>query len=662
VGIPGLGFGGETAAAPDAYAANGFSPAFVVDETVDSAPYYRSGGSTVGYSDIYTTDTTAGGLSVQNNSSGNLVWGPHNLLTYSEQFDNAAWTKSNVSVISNQAVAPDGTTTMDQVVQDSSNAQHSVFNSSLAFAAGGKYRGYAVVAYEDWQYLFFKFNGLNFPGNPFITFDVLNGTITEQSSDLDDASVTDLGDGRYLIMIEDTADSAAGTGLYVGFSDGATGGWNPSFTGDGSSSFYVWGAHAHRSDLGGMADVPADVRSTSALDKYVPTTAAAKYLIRRRHYPYNGTSYVPTLLHEPVGATNLVPTMDFSDSAWTKDGATIDSAAGVGPDGTSGSAYRLNVTAGAGDHQVFDSFSGYTAGDTITNSVYVKNDGGRYISLTIYWSDNIYVSQVFDLTNGAKGDSSTGSSSGTLVGSGAIDEGDGWYRLWVAGSSGAGTGKVYLSVEGSDSLTPTIESSSGAPTYTAVDGDDYLIFGPQTEVGSVPSSYIPTTGASVTRSADTCKVKAAALPDATASLSHAFTGRGAVNGAPANLRIFSRTNTGAERYESVLVSSLNVRQVVTEGSVNSTVDTSGTVVPGPSSAINTAGRFAEGASEQVALSGAAGTEETPAAGTGAPSINSSDLVFGEYGVSAGFEVNLEVDTLRLWSDDIAEAGIEEATA
>ena len=32
------------------------------------------------------------------NSSGNIVYAPHNLLTYSEQFDNSAWTKSGSTV------------------------------------------------------------------------------------------------------------------------------------------------------------------------------------------------------------------------------------------------------------------------------------------------------------------------------------------------------------------------------------------------------------------------------------------------------------------------------------------------------------------------------------------------------------------------------------
>ena len=46
-----------------------------------------------------------------------------NLLTYSEQFDNGAWNKINVTVSSNTAVAPDGTTTADIITATAANGE-----------------------------------------------------------------------------------------------------------------------------------------------------------------------------------------------------------------------------------------------------------------------------------------------------------------------------------------------------------------------------------------------------------------------------------------------------------------------------------------------------------------------------------------------------------
>ena len=47
------------------------------------------------------------------NSAGLVAYAPHNLLTYSEQFDNAAWFKGNTTVTANTVVAPNGTITAD---------------------------------------------------------------------------------------------------------------------------------------------------------------------------------------------------------------------------------------------------------------------------------------------------------------------------------------------------------------------------------------------------------------------------------------------------------------------------------------------------------------------------------------------------------------------
>lgn len=54
------------------------------------------------------------------------VDGGGNLFTRSDEFDNAAWTKSNSSIVANSSVSPDGTSTMDALIENSSTAQHYV--------------------------------------------------------------------------------------------------------------------------------------------------------------------------------------------------------------------------------------------------------------------------------------------------------------------------------------------------------------------------------------------------------------------------------------------------------------------------------------------------------------------------------------------------------
>ena len=58
----------------------------------------------------------------------NLAW-RRNLLTYTEQFDNAAWTKSGGTVVTNSTVAPDGTLTADTVTLPTGGAGSQLYSS-----------------------------------------------------------------------------------------------------------------------------------------------------------------------------------------------------------------------------------------------------------------------------------------------------------------------------------------------------------------------------------------------------------------------------------------------------------------------------------------------------------------------------------------------------
>jgi len=70
-----------------------------------------------------------------------------NLLTYSEQFDNAAWSASGVTVTANQTVAPDGTTTADKILATSS--VNNRVEQTPTFAATTQYTASAYVKNID---------------------------------------------------------------------------------------------------------------------------------------------------------------------------------------------------------------------------------------------------------------------------------------------------------------------------------------------------------------------------------------------------------------------------------------------------------------------------------------------------------------------------------
>ena len=66
--------------------------------------YYEDGASTT---DLAITQSAhTGGLKTVTDSDGLLKWNGHNLLTYSEDFSNAAWTKTNATLTAG-ITAPD---------------------------------------------------------------------------------------------------------------------------------------------------------------------------------------------------------------------------------------------------------------------------------------------------------------------------------------------------------------------------------------------------------------------------------------------------------------------------------------------------------------------------------------------------------------------------
>jgi type 1 fimbria pilin len=67
------------------------------------------------------------------NSDG-LIESPRtNLVLYSEEFDNAYWTKTNVTITANATTAPDGNLTADKLVENSVNGNHFIYRSQATF-------------------------------------------------------------------------------------------------------------------------------------------------------------------------------------------------------------------------------------------------------------------------------------------------------------------------------------------------------------------------------------------------------------------------------------------------------------------------------------------------------------------------------------------------
>jgi hypothetical protein len=180
---------------------------------------------------------------------------------------------------------------------------------------------------------------------------------------------------------------------------------------------------------------------------------------------YDANGVAKGLLIEEARTNSLSYSNDFTqwtNSAWT----TVTPNAGASPDGTQNATL---LTSGSGDGYVYRSIS-LTAGQTWTFSVWLKSDSPASFDIDI---------QIF-----------TGTDSGNTKTITVTNE---WQRFYVTKTVTQTTNYLFLigGVVG------------GVQTFR---DESLYVYGAQAELGSFPTSYIPTSGATATRSADLASV------------------------------------------------------------------------------------------------------------------------------------------------------------
>jgi len=376
------------------------------------------------------------------NADGYIEKGYENLLTYSNDFSNAAWTPFNASVTSGQS-GYDGSS--DAWLLNITTSQNSSLYRSISMS--GVYAKANSVGY-----LGIRDYSLSGAGN---WFNLSNGTIASTTNDCIDAKIESVGNGWYKCSITQNRNATGFT--QIGASD------NPSTTSTTSGSIYIQDAMLNQ----GLVAYPY-IETTTA-----PVAGGILEDMPRLDYS-NGSC--PALLLEP-SRTNLATQSEYLEGNRKSGSISFSYNDSTSPEGITNAAL-VSVT-GSND-RVQPRFTAING--LVCISIFLKHNGTDFTTQINAYNDGD--TSLYGATARVTSSEVTFSSYQSGYDSADfVDYGNGWFRVYVVCQSTTG----YTSAQ----WRPSVGLAISYPCY-----------GFQVEQGSYPTSYIPTYGVSQTRLAE----------------------------------------------------------------------------------------------------------------------------------------------------------------
>ena len=384
-------------------------------------------------------------------SSGYIEKGRENLVLQSNQFD-TTWIKASSLTLTSGQSGYNGSSDAWKLESDGSSGYDVVYQD-VVFSNLNTYSIYAKAG-TNTSFSIRSLSGTDARG----IFDLSAGSVSSTSGTID-ASIVSVGGDWYRCSI---TFSGSNNAVYI----------YPNALGSASAGYiYIQDAQLEA----GL--VATDYIETGA------STAQAGILEDMPRLDYSGGASCPALLLEPQ-RTNLVTQSEYF-GAWGNDANTSLTANAIQSPSGLVDAYKMSAgTSNARQSRILNT----SASGSLALSIYAKKGEYSVVQLTDAVDASLYAN--FDLENGVLGNYNNCTPS-------IEDAGDGWYRCIITWTASVNINKVRISIAES--------TTQGRLVNFAGNGTDGIyIYAAQLEAGSYPTSYIPTMGASVTRSNDSC--------------------------------------------------------------------------------------------------------------------------------------------------------------
>ena len=252
--------------------------------------------------------------------------------------------------------------------------------------------------------------------------------------------------------------------------------------------FEIWGAQLEQRAQA-TAYTPT---TTQPITNYIPVLLTAPAGVPRfDHNPITGESL--GLLIEEQRTNLLTYSEQFDVGIWSRVSTSVQPNSCIAPDGTL-TADKLVAGSQNSSHSLYRGVA-QTSGAS-TASTYIKKAG--YSRVRFYLNDSVTGDSFMVVDLDSESIVQNGLNGSWSAASWAIAKmANGWFKLSVTGTQGAGTSVSFI---------VSLQNSAGAATFAGDDFSGIYIWGAQLEAGAFPTSYIKTDASQVTRAADTASM------------------------------------------------------------------------------------------------------------------------------------------------------------